>query len=192
MFSKYKLSKFVTDNRGLLLQLTYSWCHDKSLAEDLVQDATEKALKNINRMKHSDAVKAWFITIMLNCWRDMLRKKQEFQNIDDLILNDSIIHEDSSKLSESLTPEKEISREQTQVAVKEAVSRLPIKYRTVLTLVDIYGASYSEVAQIIDVPIGTVMSRINRARQALRKYLLDESNTNTVIPLRSKPVMRGE
>jgi len=192
MFSKYKLSKFLTDNRGLLLQLAYSWCHDKSLAEDLVQDATEKALKNISRMKHSDAVKAWFITIMLNCWRDMLRKKQEFQNIDDLILNDSIVQEDSRKLSESLTPEKEISREQTQVAVKEAVSRLPIKYRTVLTLVDIYGASYSEVAQIIDVPIGTVMSRINRARQALRKYLLAESNTNTVIPLRNKAVLRGE
>ena len=104
MFNKYKLSNFCTENRGLLLNLAYSWCHSRSLAEDLVQDATEKSLKNISRIKDSKAIKAWFIQIMLNCWRDQLRKKQEHQNIDDLIYSDSADINTNQNLHESTTP----------------------------------------------------------------------------------------
>lgn len=192
MFNKYKLSKFCSDHRGLLLQLAYSWCHDQALAEDLVQDATEKALKNINRIKHSKAIKAWFIQIMLNCWRDLLRKKQEHQNIDDLIFNDSADIDENQNLYESLTPEQSLSSQQTQTAVKYAISRLPIKYRTVLTLVDIYGASYAEVSEIMDAPMGTIMSRLSRARQELLKYLSTNEANQTVVPIRNTTVLRGE
>ena len=167
----------------MLLQLAYSWCHDKALAEDLVQDAIEKAFKNINRIKHSKALKAWFIQIMLNCWRDILRKKQELQNIDDLIFSDSSDIDENPALYESVTPEQSLSTQQTRMAVKQAISHLPMKYRTVLTLVDIYGASYTEVAEIIDAPLGTVMSRICRARQELLKSLSsDELNPRDVSP----------
>lgn len=192
MFTKFKLSRFCTDNRGLLLQLAYSWCHDKAMAEDLVQDATEKALKNINRIKHSNALKAWFIQIMLNCWRDFLRKKQEHQNIDELIFNDSADIDESHQLYESVTPEQSLSTQQTQIVVREAISRLSIKFRTVLTLVDVYGASYSEVAEIIDVPVGTVMSRISRAREQLLKYLSSNAENGTVVSIRNNTVLRGE
>lgn len=192
MFNKYKLSKFSTENRGLLLQLAYSWCHDKTLAEDIVQDAIVKALKNISKMKHHRAIKAWFIQIMLNCWRDQLRKKQEFQNIDDLILNESTELEVLDHVSDSNNPEECLSQSQRQNSVKNAISRLPIKYRTVVTLVDIYGASYSEVAQIIDVPIGTVMSRISRARQAVYEKLIIDLDSDRVIPIRNHTVVRGD
>lgn len=192
MFNKYKLSKFCSDHRGLLLQLAYSWCHDQALAEDLVQDATEKALKNISRIKHSKAIKAWFIQIMLNCWRDLLRKKQEHQNIDDLIFNDSADIDENQNLYESLTPEQSLSSQQTQTAVKYAISRLPIKYRTVLTLVDIYGASYAEVSEIMDAPMGTIMSRLSRARQELLKYLSTNEANQTVVSIRNTTVLRGE
>jgi len=193
MFSKHKLSTFCSENRGLLLQLAYSWCHDKALAEDLVQDATEKALKNIGRIKHTRAIKAWFIQIMLNCWRDILRKKQDLQNIDDLIFSDSADIAEQHNLYESLTPEQSLSTQQTQTAVKHAISRLPIKYRTVLTLVDIYGASYSEVAEIIDTPMGTVMSRVSRARHELLKYLsTNKEQRRTVVSIHNATVFRGE
>lgn len=192
MFNKYKLSKFCSEHRGLLLQLSYSWCHDQALAEDLVQDATEKALKNISRIKHSKAIKAWFIQIMLNCWRDLLRKKQEHQNIDDLIFNDSADIDENQNLYESLTPEQSLSSQQTQTAVKYAISRLPIKYRTVLTLVDIYGASYAEVSEIMDAPMGTIMSRLSRARQELLKYLSTNEANQTVVSIRNTTVLRGE
>jgi len=192
MFTKFKLSKFTTDNRGLLLKLAYSWCHDRTLAEDLLQDATEKALKSISRIKNSKAIKAWFIQIMLNCWRDSLRKKQQHQDIDELILSESNDKYDLSHFHETTTPEDNLSQSQTQLRVKNAISCLPVKYRTVLTLVDIYGASYSEVSQIVEVPMGTVMSRISRARDELRKKLSVESGLETVIPLHSHTVLRGE
>ncbi|MBN4080230.1 RNA polymerase sigma factor [Beggiatoa alba] len=191
MFSKIKLSKFCTEHRGLLLQLAYSWCHDKSLAEDLVQDATEKALKNSN-LKNIKAIKAWFIQILLNCWRDTLRKKQEQQNIDDLICAERSDLIDEPNLFESLTPESVLSRDQTRKKVMCALSYLPIKHRTIITLIDIYGCSYREVAQIIDSPVGTVMSGISRARQEFIKYLSADTSDNTVVPIHHKQSTRGD
>lgn len=193
MFNKFKLTKFCTENRGLLLQLAYSWCHDQALAEDLVQDATEKAFKNISRIKHTLALKAWFIQIMLNCWRDTLRKKQDHQNIDDLIFSDSTAINESHYLDENPSPEQRLSAQQSQTEVQSAMSRLPIKYRTVLTLVDIYGTTYSEVAHIVGVPVGTIMSRISRARQELLKNLsTNDPQQLKVVSIHNKTVVRGE
>lgn len=192
MFNKFKLSKFCSEHRGLLLNLAYSWCHDKAMAEDLLQDATVKALKNISSIKHTKAIKAWFIQIMLNCWRDILRKKQEHQNIDDLIFNDAADLNPNQALYENLTPEESLSATQTQEVVRSAISRLPIKYRTVVTLVDIYGATYLEVAEIIEAPLGTVMSRLSRARQELVKSLSNIESNQTVVPLHNNSVLRGE
>ena len=192
MFNKYKLSKFCSEQRGLLLQLAYSWCHDRVLAEDLLQDALVKALKNISKVKHSKAIKAWFIQIMLNCWRDMLRKKQDLRDIDELVSDDSNSLDNDSHLYEKLTPEESLYQKELQLNVKKALSRLSVKYRTVLTLVDIYGASYTEVSVIIDAPIGTVMSRVSRAREDLRKYLTVEPDLERVVPLYNRPVVRGD
>jgi len=192
MFNKFKLSKFCTENRGLLLQLAYSWSHNRAQAEDLVQDATEKALKNIGSLKNTKAIKAWFIQIMLNCWRDILRKKQDIQNIDDLILDEKENLAEQSHLCETITPEHYASKNQIQTMVQYAIGRLPIKYRTVLTLIDIHGDSYSEVAQIVGIPIGTVMSRVSRARQELIKILATNTNGNTVVSIHNNTVSRGD
>jgi len=184
MFNKNKLSRFCVDNRNLLINIAYSWCHERTQAEDLVQDAIEKALKNISKLNDIKQLKAWFIKIMLNCWRDKLRKKHDLQNFDDLIVGEENYSHQNVNLYESSTPESLLSQQQTKLIVQTAISQLPVKHKTVLSLIDIYGVSYSEVSTILDIPIGTVMSRISRARNDLLQRLSVKEDEHKVIPLK--------
>lgn len=183
MFSKHKLSRFCADNHALLVRLAYSWCHDKYHAEDIVQDATEKSLKKINQLDDIKAIKAWFVKIMLNCWRDDLRKQRDQQNFDDLIIGEAT-HESDTRLYENTTPENLLSNRQTKIAVQSAISKLPVKHKTVVTLIDIYGVSYSDVSTILEIPIGTVMSRLSRARNELVKRLSVTASEHTVVSIK--------
>lgn len=183
MFNKHKLARFCAENHVLLVRLAYSWCHDKHLAEDIVQDATEKSLKKIHQLDDIKAVKAWFVKIMLNCLRDDLRKQRALENFDEVIISESA-QENDLHLFEKKTPEDLLSNRQTKIAVQSAISRLPLKYKTVITLIDIYGVSYSEVSTILDIPIGTVMSRLSRARSELVKRLSVAASDHTVVSIK--------
>lgn len=156
--------------RPKLYRLAYSWSHNAALADDLVQDALAKALKNANQLRDPALLNSWLFSIMVNCWRDHFRKHREMEDIDEF--------DDIEKLGEcgcvvSITPEDEHAQSQIVFRVRAAVARLPMGQRQVLTLVDLEEFSYAEVAAILTIPIGTVMSRLCRARQLL-KILLKE------------------
>lgn len=150
--------------RPKLYRVAFSWSHNAALADDLVQETLIKALKNAGQLRDPALLNGWLFSIMANCWRDHFRQHREMEDIDEL--------EDYRCVNET-TPEDEHAQSQLVSRVWDAVAKLPMGQRQVLTLVDLEEFPYIEVAAILAIPIGTVMSRLCRARQAL-KILLKE------------------
>ena len=150
--------------RPKLYRVAFSWSHNSALSDDLVQETLIKALKNKNQLRDSAKMNGWLFSILANCWRDHFRQNRTMEDIDEL--------EEHCYIDDA-NPESDHAQSQIVSRVLEAVSRLPMGQRQVLTLVDLEEFSYVEVAGILSIPVGTVMSRLCRARQAL-KLLLKE------------------
>jgi RNA polymerase sigma-70 factor (ECF subfamily) len=162
MFSNTKfIRNELEKRRDLLYQIAYSWCHDPSLADDLVQEALLKALRNAKQLKDTDAIKGWLSKILANCWYDYLRQKKETVDLDSLPYEENVHAIDTNE------------RQDIVDRVRTMIARLPVGQRQVISLVDLAGFSYAEIAEILDIPIGTVMSRICRARKTLKTSLAD-------------------
>jgi RNA polymerase sigma-70 factor (ECF subfamily) len=155
--------------RARLYRVAYAWCHNAALADDLVQETLAKALRKSSQLRDPKARDAWLFTILANCYRDHYRKQREMDDIDEI------------EISHETTPESETSRAEIVGMVRAAIARLPQGQRQVVTLVDLEGFSYVEVAQILDVPIGTIMSRLCRARNAMKDILLPGIQQNPAI-----------
>lgn len=159
--------------RPRLYRLAYSWTQDHALSDDLTQETLAKALKNANQLRDKSKLDSWAFGILHNCYRDHFRKHKNLDNIDDYDFVDS--HQ----------PDSDYEQYSITEAVRSAVSKLPENHRQVITLVDLEGFSYADVAQILDVPTGTVMSRLCRARQSLAQKLLNYSEqTDNKVNLR--------
>lgn len=151
------------ENRRRLYRLAYSWCHSKALADDLVQEAMSKALAKPRQLREPGLFLAWLFSILANCWRDHLRRHKPTEDVDTAEGDALMMHE---------TPEDSAHQSQVVAKVRRAVAELPAGQREVLTLVDLEECSYAEVAAILDIPVGTVMSRLSRARAALKEKLV--------------------
>ena len=147
--------------RNKLYRIAYSWCHDPALADDLVQDTIYKAIKNAAKLRDIKTIDAWLYRILYNCWQDFLRVKG--RNVEFVETHDE----------EQIDQAGNYQQSQIVMRVRAAVELLPTSLREVVTLSDFAGFSYAEIAEITDIPIGTVMSRLFRARQNLKKQLLD-------------------
>ena len=152
--------KKLEQDRLRLYRIAFSWCHNAALADDLVQDTLTKAMQKSTQLRDPKAGNAWLFTILSNCYKDYFRRLRETEDVDNFDL-----------LSE-ITPEHNISQQETVSTVRSAIAQLSTNQRQVVTLVDLEGFSYTEVATILDIPVGTVMSRLCRARKTLRESLL--------------------
>ena len=153
--------------RPRLHRLARAWCHDAALADDLVQDTLTKAWTHSGQLRDEQALEGWLFSILNNVWRDHLRARREHLDVDEL---DELI------LSDAPGPEQAYASRQTAQRVRGAIARLPLGQRQVVTLVDLEECSYAEVARILEVPVGTVMSRLSRARQALKLHLMQQTD----------------
>lgn len=154
--------------RMRLYRIAYAWTHNPALADDLVQETLVKALAKSGQLRDPKAGDAWLFSILANCYYDHFRRHRESQDVQEV----ELVHES--------TPEKESGAQEIVRKVRAAVARLPHAQRQVVTLVDIEGFSYMEVARILNVPIGTVMSRLCRARAALKESLCRDLSTELV------------
>ena len=152
--------------RARLYRVAYAWCHNAALADDLAQETLTKALRKSAQLREPKARDAWLFTILANCYRDHFRKTREMTDIDEI------------EISGETTPETESSSTEIVRLVRAVIARLPQGQRQVVTLVDLEEFSYVEVSQILDVPIGTVMSRLCRARNAMKAMLLPAMQQN--------------
>jgi RNA polymerase sigma factor (sigma-70 family) len=131
-------------------------------AQDVVQDAYIKALKGFERFRGGNA-RAWILMIVRNTALTWIKKHYADS---DVIPFDEAVHQSQTEESLSESFYEERSRQ-----LRESLARLPVEYREILVLRDIEGWSYKELASALNLPLGTVMSRLNRARLRLREEI---------------------
>lgn len=139
-------------------------------AQDLVQDTYVRALRYQHSYERGTNMKAWLFAIMRNLFWDRFRgSRPEDVSLDDL--GDFALYDTLKETS--AIPESQVLDRIAADEVVKAVEQLPALHREVVLLVDVEGFSYKDAARVLGVPIGTVMSRLHRARQHLQKSLYD-------------------
>ena len=159
------LRRYLSGEMGSLRRYALSLAGSVHDADDLVQATLERAL---NSGLPVEAPKAWLVRVCRNLWIDELRKRQ--------IRNHNVYVEEGEGISEvlgaSVNPvESDFEDERRHFEIAEAMDRLSEDHRTILSMVVVEGLSYAQVAESLELPVGTVMSRIARARRNLRKQL---------------------
>jgi len=161
------------ESRPRLWRLAHSWCRNRSLADDLVQDALTKALKSHSQLRDEDSLHAWLCGILAHCWHDHLRSHRDMDDVAEI---------DEYHLVAAGTPEADCLQSEVVRSVRQAVAALPVGQREVVTLVDLEEFSYAEVAAVLEIPIGTVMSRLSRARNTLKESLREHNACGVTTP----------
>jgi len=167
VFRRFSFGTRLDALRPRLYRLAFSWTRDAHQADDLVQEAMARALQKHGQLRDEDMLDRWVIRIMANLWMDQLRHSAREEPIDDL--------QYELRVDEDQSPDCVQRRDEMIERVREAIMRLPEGQRVVVTLVDLEEFSYKDVASALDLPIGTIMSRLSRGRQALKSMLLDSA-----------------
>ena len=136
-------------------------------AEDVVQDACVRAVRFFSSLRDGDA-RAWLFTIVRNTWYSRVSRRSGEAEALPL---ETTTHEPADG---SLDPEARLLQQHAVARVREALEQLPVDFREVLVLREIEGLSYKEIAAVVRVPIGTVMSRLARARDRLSSLLMPQ------------------
>ena len=158
-----ELAERIEASRERLYRIAFAWCHDAHLADDLAQEALTRGLARIDQLREAERLSSWLFAILYRCWLDHLRGQRE--DLDEEAL---------AELPCALPgPDGKAEAQETARRVRAAIAALPLGQRQVLTLVDLEQFTYAEVAETLAIPIGTVMSRLCRAREALRGLLLE-------------------
>jgi RNA polymerase sigma-70 factor (ECF subfamily) len=154
-----------------LFDQLYNFAHwltgDRTDAEDLVQETYAKALKGFKSFEEGTNFRAWIYRILRNTFLTS-RSGLQVQNtswLDDLEETGSVVaHHD--------TPERLLLQQESAQSLMDALGGLPVAYREMILLCEVEELSYKEIALVLTVPIGTVMSRLSRARKMLRQALI--------------------
>ena len=144
-------------------------------AEDLMQEAYARAFRSWRSFTPGTNLRAWLLRILTNLNIDRGRKKQRTPDIQPLEEGDYFLY---NKLEESNGPaqdEERVVERLSQDDIVSALSAVPHDFRDVVVLVDIGDFTYADAAQILDIPIGTVMSRLHRGRRILKRELAEEA-----------------
>ncbi len=157
-------------------------------AEDLVQETYIRALRFRDQFTPGTNLKAWLFRILTNTFINMYRRRKaqpettELGDVDEFSLYRRMTG--AGSVAASPNPEEEFLRGIVDTEVKDALAELPEKFRTVV-LLDVEGFSYKEIAETLEIPIGTVMSRLHRGRRFLQKRLYDLAQERGIAALRS-------
>jgi RNA polymerase sigma factor (sigma-70 family) len=133
-------------------------------AEDVVQDACVRALRFFSSLRNDDA-RAWLLTIVRNTWYGRFTRTS---GVNHTTVYDDVTHD---RPDDGLDPEALVMQQQSAAEVRRAVEELPADFREVIVLRELEGLSYKEIAAVARIPIGTVMSRLARARERLLTIL---------------------
>jgi RNA polymerase sigma-70 factor (ECF subfamily) len=147
-------------------------------AEDLMQDTYARAFRSWRSYQPGTNLRAWLLRILTNLNIDRARSRQRRPQTEPLEEGDYFLYNRLATSTGDLQPEEEerVLARLSQDGVVAALSDLPHDFRDVVVLVDIGGFAYAEAAQILDIPVGTVMSRLHRGRRILKRTLAEEAS----------------
>ena len=163
--------KYIDSLYGTALKL----CHDEDTAKDLVQETYLRAYRFYDKFQWGTNLKAWLLKILRNTYINRYKKEQREINLFDMADIDPVYEEflNREAIRAYENPEDSLYQKLFAEDLERALKKLPEEFRLVVILADIEELSYREIAEIMDCPIGTVMSRLHRARKMLQKYLID-------------------
>jgi RNA polymerase sigma-70 factor (ECF subfamily) len=160
-------------------------------AEDLVQETYLRAYRGFGGFQEGTNLKAWLYKILTNTYINIYRAKKrrpDLETLDDV--EDFYLYRRIGGLEAvdaDRSPEAEVLDAIPETAITDAVEALPEQFRMAVLLADVEGFSYKEIAEIMDVPIGTVMSRLHRGRKQLQKRLWHLAEERGLVPSGSTP-----
>ena len=177
---KKRFSKIVLAEVGALKRFAFSLCKNNFDADDLVSETILKAYEKISGLKDESKTKQWLFRILNNQFISTYRSRKKFVEIENRS-NENHHHDlESFSLFEAIAksdfvaegnPEKQFISKLTQTQIEKVISELPKEFRAALMLCDMEDFSYAEISKILKVPVGTVRSRIARARIILQRKL---------------------
>ena len=166
---RWAFGELVRRHRQGVVNVVYRMCGDTNVAEDAAQEAFIRAWQHLPNYRPRSPFRNWVYRIATNAARDVLRRERETTDVDELPLPSS-----------DAGPEAVLEGQERGEQVRQAVLSLPSASREVLVLREYEGLSYREIAETLDIPMGTVMSRLNyarnRLRQSLASYLYQEDS----------------
>ncbi|MFC4312153.1 RNA polymerase sigma factor RpoE [Steroidobacter flavus] len=154
-----------------VLKLVGRFVNDAAEAEDVAQEAFLKAYRALASFRGDSAFYTWLYRIAINTAKNALVSQRRRPVDFDLDLQDPEQYDRHAKLKEVDTPEGVLLTDEIRAVVEEAMEQLPEDLRTAIVLRELEGLSYEEIAEAMDCPVGTVRSRIFRAREAIDKKL---------------------
>lgn len=161
--------ELVESHQNMVFAILYRLLKDRSEIEDLAQEVWVKVYQSIRKLKSPGAFRSWLHRIALNAFRDRMRQKGNHIafSLDD---NYQMDNGDSIKVemeAPGLLPEEELLQTEWQEKLEAAIMELPPSHRAVIIMREIQGMTYDEIAYAMDISLGTVKSRIARAREKL-------------------------
>ena len=156
--------------------------HDRADAEDLLQDTLLRAFRSFSTFDRNRSCKVWLFQIMKNIQIDQYRRRRS-KPVEEEFEDERTVTSDPSRevdlFPAPTDPERLLIRRLMIEEIREAIRRLPPLWQEVVQLRDIEGMTYAEIGQILEKPIGTVMSRLHRGRNQLRVFLLELAREDT-------------
>ena len=162
-----RFDRYVLPELDVLYRTAWSLTRSDADAQDLVQDTLLRAYRAIERFD-GRYPRAWLLTIMRNANINRVRKKKP-----DLLDDPDATFERSTQFADDDHPETLIVEPVFDATVETAFNQLPDPFREIVELVDLNGLAYQEAADLLDIPVGTVMSRLHRARKRIRDQLAE-------------------
>ena len=159
--------RLARDHYQQLYSFAMSFAGGPAEAADVAQEALVKAYRKIGSYRFASSFSTWLLQIARNTFRDRLRQKQLAQAKLERFA-------DLESRVEPATPEQELARKQLRQVIDRALQRIDPRFREVVLLFDLEGLDYKEIAEVCDLPMGTVKSRLRRGRDALCKALIQE------------------
>lgn len=154
-----------------VVNLVLRYVHDQDMALDVAQEAFIKAYRGLKNFRGDSAFYTWLYRISINTAKNYLVSQGRRTPLVDIEAEEAEQFGGESALKEYATPEHELLKDEIQAAIEQAIEALPDDLRTAIMLRELEGFSYDEIAEAMDCPIGTVRSRIFRAREAIDKVL---------------------
>jgi RNA polymerase sigma-70 factor (ECF subfamily) len=154
-----------------IVKLISRYVHDSSEVLDVAQEAFLKAYRALPKFRGESAFYTWLYRIAINTAKNYLVAQGRRPPDEDVSALDAEQYEGESALKEYATPEHLMLKDEIEKTVFDAIEQLPEDLRTAITLRELEGLSYEDIAQAMDCPIGTVRSRIFRAREVINKKL---------------------
>jgi RNA polymerase sigma-70 factor, ECF subfamily len=167
--SRTELAVNFTEYLDGLYSYAFVLSRNQAEAQDLVQETCLRALRAMGRLRPDSNVKSWLFTILRNIWLNQLRQRKPVLDVVDLDSNDYGLDQAAGS---SKDPHEAYVSDVEREQVQRAIEQLPVEFREVILLREYEELSYEEIAAMLQCPVGTVMSRLARARSKLRDLLV--------------------